>query len=60
MNSSRDQLQHWLNEPEGSHFEFKEAKGGYSFDKLVDYCIALANEGGGTRACLAALRTIAA
>jgi ATP-dependent DNA helicase RecG len=43
-----EQLQHWLAEPEGVHLEFKEAKQSYQFDKLVEYCVALANEGGGT------------
>lgn len=32
---------------EGEHLEFKEAKGNYEFENLVDYCVALANEGGG-------------
>lgn len=32
---------------EGEHLEFKEAKGSYEFETLVDYCVALANEGGG-------------
>ena len=32
---------------ENEHVEFKEAKGGFHFDKLVDYCVALGNEGGG-------------
>lgn len=32
---------------ENERIEFKEAKGQYSFDQLVDYCVALANEGGG-------------
>jgi ATP-dependent DNA helicase RecG len=41
------QLQEWLDAPEGSRFEFKEAANSYHFDKLVDYCVALANEGGG-------------
>ncbi len=27
--------------------EFKEAKERFSFDELTDYCVALANEGGG-------------
>ena len=45
--TSREQLEHWLVEPEGTNFEFKEAKQRYSFDKLVEYCVALANEGGG-------------
>lgn len=42
-----NQLEQWLATPEGSHFEFKEAKTNYHFDKLVEYCVALANEGGG-------------
>lgn len=32
---------------ENEHVEFKEAKGNFHFDKLVAYCVALANEGGG-------------
>ncbi len=32
---------------ENEHIEFKEAKGNFHFEKLVDYCVALANEGGG-------------
>lgn len=42
-----EQFQSWLEAPEGKHLEFKSATGGFSFDKLVDYCVALANEGGG-------------
>src|SRR4051812_3148180 len=47
MPTSREQLLHWLAEPEGTKLEFKEAKREYSFDKLAKYCVALANEGGG-------------
>ena len=32
---------------ENEHVEFKEAKTSFHFEKLVDYCVALANEGGG-------------
>ena len=32
---------------EDEHLEFKEATNRYDFEKLVDYCAALANEGGG-------------
>jgi ATP-dependent DNA helicase RecG len=32
---------------ESEHVEFKEAKNNFHFEKLVDYCVALANEGGG-------------
>lgn len=37
----------WLGTPENEHVEFKEAKSSFSFDELVRYCAALANEGGG-------------
>jgi len=36
-----------LKSPEGEHYEFKEAKNSYDFEKLVRYCCALANCGGG-------------
>lgn len=32
---------------EDEHLEFKQAANHYDFEKLVDYCAALANEGGG-------------
>lgn len=47
MSTTLEQLQHWLAEPEGSRLEFKEAKQNYHFEKLLPYCVALANEGGG-------------
>ncbi|MQA90531.1 MAG: transcriptional regulator [Gemmatimonas sp.] len=47
MPTSREQLQHWLDEPEGTNLEFKEARRRFDFYKLIDYCVALANEGGG-------------
>lgn len=47
MSTTREQLQQWLGEPEGVRLEFKEAKQNFHFEKLVDYCVALANEGGG-------------
>jgi ATP-dependent DNA helicase RecG len=47
MTTTREQLQRWLDEPEGTNLEFKEAKSNYHFEKLVEYCVALANEGGG-------------
>lgn len=37
----------WLADREAEHLEFKEAKNNYDFGKLVAYCSALANEGGG-------------
>jgi len=37
----------WLDEREGEHLECKEARSNFPFDKLVKYCAAIANEGGG-------------
>ncbi len=48
MPTSVAQLQQWLLETEGQRLEFKEAKQRYDFEKLLKYCVALANEGGGT------------
>ena len=45
--TSLEELRAWLAEPEGTRLEFKEAKTSYQFDRLVDYCVALGNEGGG-------------
>lgn len=36
-----------LKSDEDEHLEFKEAKQDFDFEKLVKYCVALANEGGG-------------
>lgn len=47
MKTSLEQLQSYIEAPEGPQFEFKEASHNYHFEKLVDYCVALANEGGG-------------
>jgi ATP-dependent DNA helicase RecG len=43
-----DQLQQLLIAKEDEHLEFKEAKNNFHFEKLVKYCAALANEGGGS------------
>lgn len=43
-----DEFQAILESPEGSRVEFKTASGGFHFEDLVKYCVALANEGGGT------------
>ncbi len=40
-------FQTYLDTPEGTRFEFKAAQGGFHFEELVKYCVALANEGGG-------------
>jgi len=43
-----DTLTHWLTGVrENEHLEFKEAKQQYDTTKLLRYCVALANEGGG-------------
>lgn len=34
--------------PEGARIEFKAASGGFHFEELIRYAVALANEGGGT------------
>ena len=47
MRTPPEHLQQWLTEPEGTRLEFKEAKSRYDFEKLLQYCVALANEGGG-------------
>lgn len=41
------QLDDWLCKSENEHLEFKEARNNFHFEKLVKYCAALANEGGG-------------
>ena len=43
-----DTLNRWLSAPaESEHLEFKEAKQQFDITKLLRYCVALANEGGG-------------
>ncbi len=42
-----DQLEALMDSKEGENLEFKKAKNKYDFEKLVQYCAALANEGGG-------------
>ncbi len=45
--TTSDEFRVLLEKPEGTHVEFKSASGGFHFDELVKYCVALANEGGG-------------
>ena len=47
VSASAHELQTWMNAREGERLEFKEAKTQFDFEKLVKYCVALANEGGG-------------
>ncbi len=42
-----EELEELLDSKEGETLEFKEAKNKYDFGKLVKYCTALSNEGGG-------------
>lgn len=48
MNHTTPELltQHLL-APEGVQLEFKAARNEFHFEKLVDYCVAIGNEGGG-------------
>lgn len=40
-------LEEWILEKEGESLEFKTAKNRFDFEELTNYCVALANEGGG-------------
>ena len=43
-----EELEQWLKAPkEVEGLEFKAARSSYDGQKLLDYCIAIANEGGG-------------
>jgi len=43
-----DELKILLQSSENEHIEYKEAKTQYDLKKLMKYCVAFANEGGGT------------
>ena len=47
MTTTPEQFRRWLDAPEGARIEFKSARSNFHFDKLLEYCVALANEGGG-------------
>lgn len=48
MTVTTELLRRWMESPaEHEHLEFKEAKNQYDSKKLMEYCVALANEGGG-------------
>lgn len=42
-----EQLEELMRSKEDEQLEFKEARTGFHFDRLVEYCVALANERGG-------------
>ncbi len=45
---SLQQLKQWLENPlENENLEFKEARNQFKKKKLIEYCVAIANEGGG-------------
>ena len=48
QNTALAGLDKLIGEPEGERLEFKEARGGFHFEKLAKYCTALSNEGGGS------------
>lgn len=49
MTTTPAQIDLWRRAPtESQRLEFKEAKAQFDFDELCRYCVALANEGGGT------------
>ena len=45
--TTAEQFQTYLDAPEGNRLEFKSATGGFHFEELIKYCVAVANEGGG-------------
>src|SRR3990172_7970510 len=47
MTNNSERIRLLVDSVEGEHCEFKEAKTSFEFDKLLQYCSALANEGGG-------------
>ena len=47
MTNALSELRNWMDARENERLEFKEAKTRYDFEALVQYCVALANEGGG-------------
>lgn len=47
MEVTAETIEAWKTSDEVERLEFKAAKDSFSFDKLLDYCGALANEGGG-------------
>ena len=47
MTISLEELRELMDAMEGENLEFKEARHSYQFDKLLKYCAAIANEGGG-------------
>lgn len=48
MATTIEELEQWMQAPrEVEGLEFKAARSSYDGSKLMDYCVAIANEGGG-------------
>lgn len=47
MMTTTEQIAEWVAADENKSCEFKSAKSGFHFEELIDYCVAVANEGGG-------------
>lgn len=47
MSTTLDQINLWRQSPESQRLEFKTAKIQFDSKKLYEYCVAIANEGGG-------------
>jgi ATP-dependent DNA helicase RecG len=47
MSTSVDTIEEWMSSTEDEHIEFKEARSSFNSDKLMRYCVAIANERGG-------------
>lgn len=47
MTIPKEQFEALLSVKENEHVEFKEAKNHFDYEKLLEYCVALANERGG-------------
>ncbi|MDI6807441.1 MAG: ATP-binding protein [Candidatus Eisenbacteria bacterium] len=47
MRTTIEQFEQWLREKHEGNLEFKEAKNQFDTTKLMKYCVAIANEGGG-------------
>ena len=46
--TTEEDLKRWMARPrEDEHLEFKEARNSFDREKALEYCCALANEGGG-------------
>ena len=45
--TTAEQMAEWIAADENKSLEFKSAKSSFHFEDLVDYCVAIANEGGG-------------